>query len=118
MLKSPILTVSTPSATGPVGPAMIGGGGGGHSGFNWPFNEKAHYGITVGTADPLIATGSNRDVLVTVDFVDHRRCLRPKPGLELPQLLAGLGIVGQNLAAGIAAKDNAAGRGGRAAAAA
>src|ERR1700730_7526294 len=83
-----------------------------------PLQRKGPYGIPIGTADPLIAAGGNRDVLVTVDLVDHRGRLRAKTGLELPQLLAGLGIVGQDLAAGIAAKDDAAGCGGRAAAAA
>src|SRR5437899_1474293 len=111
MLLSPILTESTPSATGPVGPATIGGG-------RWPqrvqlpLQREGPYGITIGTADPLIAAGGDRDVLVTIDLVDHRGRLRAKTGLELPQLLAGLSIVGQNLSAGIGAKDDAAGVGG------
>ena len=37
-----IVTASTPSAIAPLGPAMAGGGGGGHSGDSCPFNEKAH----------------------------------------------------------------------------
>src|SRR5947207_1278071 len=42
-----ILIISTPVAIGPTGPAMFGGGGGGHSGPTCPFNEKAQ------TASPL-----------------------------------------------------------------
>ena len=39
-LMPPILMVSTPVAIGPMGPATVGGGGGGHSGPSWPFSEK------------------------------------------------------------------------------
>src|ERR1700759_2538994 len=40
VLLAPILIASTPAATGPVGPAIVGGAGGGHSGPSWPFSEK------------------------------------------------------------------------------
>src|SRR5712692_3267885 len=41
-LLAPILIVSTPVAIGPVGPATVWGGGGGHRGLSSPFNENAH----------------------------------------------------------------------------
>src|SRR5262245_53103485 len=41
-LFAAILTVSAPTVIGPVGPATVCGGGGGHSGPSWPFNENAH----------------------------------------------------------------------------
>src|SRR5690242_4978188 len=40
VLLAPILIASTPAATGPVGPAIVGGAGGGHSGPSLPFSEK------------------------------------------------------------------------------
>src|SRR6266850_3090692 len=41
-LLAPILTVSAFATIGPVGPATVWGGGGGHRGLSTPFNEKAH----------------------------------------------------------------------------
>src|SRR5215469_3306436 len=41
-LLSPILTLSIPSAIGPVDPAIVAGTGGGHNGLTCPFREKAH----------------------------------------------------------------------------
>src|SRR2546422_5512486 len=41
-LLAPILTVSASAMIGPVGPATVWGGGGGHSGLSCPFNENAH----------------------------------------------------------------------------
>src|SRR5437867_7317421 len=41
-LFAPALTASTPATIGPVGPATVCGGGGGHSEPSCPFNEKAH----------------------------------------------------------------------------
>src|SRR5262247_3250852 len=40
-LIAPILTVSTPLAMGPTGPATVDGWGGGHSGLRRPLSEKA-----------------------------------------------------------------------------
>src|SRR4029453_14333964 len=39
---APILIASAPATIGPVGPATLCGGGGGHRGPSWPFNENAH----------------------------------------------------------------------------
>src|SRR5262249_16860721 len=41
-LLPPIRIVSTPVAIGPIGPATVAGGGGGHSGPSWPLRENAH----------------------------------------------------------------------------
>src|SRR3989475_11890535 len=41
-LLAPILTGSAPATIGPVGPATVCGGGGGHRGPSCPFTEKAH----------------------------------------------------------------------------
>src|SRR5947208_15685509 len=40
VLPLPILMASTPTAIGPTGPAMLGGGGGGHNGLSWPLSEN------------------------------------------------------------------------------
>src|ERR1700761_9295128 len=40
VLLAPILIASTPAAIAPVGPATVGGAGGGYNGPSWPFNEK------------------------------------------------------------------------------
>src|ERR1700749_4945529 len=39
VLLAPILIASAPTAIGPVGPAIVGGAGGAHSGPIWPFRE-------------------------------------------------------------------------------
>src|SRR5215831_175073 len=41
-LPAPILTASTFAMIGPMGPATVAGGGGGHSGPSCPFSENAH----------------------------------------------------------------------------
>src|SRR5580692_5600045 len=40
VLLAPILIVSTPAASAPVGPAIVGGAGGLHNGPSWPFSEN------------------------------------------------------------------------------
>src|SRR6266700_2774324 len=40
VLPLPILIASAPTAIGPTGPAMFGGGGGGHNGLSWPLSEN------------------------------------------------------------------------------
>src|SRR3954452_23416790 len=40
VLLAPILIALVPAAIGPVGPATVGGTGGGHSGPSLPFSEK------------------------------------------------------------------------------
>src|ERR1044071_7438458 len=40
VLLAPILIALAPAAIGPVGPATVGGAGGGHRGPSLPFSEK------------------------------------------------------------------------------
>src|SRR6266446_4424039 len=78
--------------------------------------RKRPHGIAVGTAGQLIAARCNGDVLVSVHLIDHRRRLSAKAGLELPQQLASLGVIGLDVAVGLAVEDEATGGGRRTAA--
>src|SRR3954462_12797445 len=40
VLPAPILIASAPATIGPIGPAMVCGGGGGHSGASCPLSEN------------------------------------------------------------------------------
>src|SRR6266478_3638482 len=81
-----------------------------------PFQREGPDGVAVRAALKLIAASRDGDVLLAVDLVDHRRCVGAKPGLEPPQLLAGLGVERQKMAVGLAAEHEAAGGHHRAAA--
>src|SRR5262252_4889750 len=59
------------------------------------------YRIAGGAALDRIAAGDNRDVLVAIDFISHCRRVGAKPGLELPQHLAGLGVDCDEIAVGL-----------------
>src|SRR6266481_1750084 len=72
--------------------------------------------IAVGTAGQLIAARCNGDVLVSVHLIDHRRRLGAKAGLELPQQLTSLSVIGLDVAVGLAVEDEATGGGRRTAA--
>src|SRR5262245_21772570 len=74
--------------------------------------------VAVGAALQLVASGRDRDVLLTVDLVEDGRRVGAEAGLEPPQLLARLRIERQEVAVGLTAKHEAAGRDRRAAAAA
>src|ERR1700727_1649484 len=52
--------------------------------------------------------GQNRDILLSVKLVGHRRSVDRRTSLELPKLLSGLRIVGQETAALVAREDHAA----------
>src|SRR5205814_3158282 len=68
------------------------------------------YGIAVCTQHPLVAAGRNHDILLSVNLVDRRWRVGPKPSLETPQFLTGLGIESEEIAVGFAAEDETAGR--------
>src|SRR3954468_9470523 len=59
---------------------------------------------------PRAPPGRHRDVLATVDAVGGRAAVVAAPALELPQLVAGLGVERPVLARRLAAEDEAAAR--------
>src|SRR3989454_9637980 len=71
--------------------------------------ERPHR-VAVGAALELVAARGDGDVLLAVYFVDHRRRVGAEAGLEPPQLLPRLCVESEEVAVGLAAEDQAAGR--------
>src|SRR5208282_4831926 len=49
------------------------------------FQRKGPDCVTVGAPLDRVAAGGDGDVLITIDLVNRRRSVGPKPGLKFPQ---------------------------------
>src|ERR1700692_3918119 len=61
--------------------------------------------------DLHVAAGRHHDVLLAADDIGRRRRVDAGAGLELPQYVAALGVIGLEPAVAFAGEDQAAGRG-------
>src|SRR5205085_8245609 len=75
-----------------------------------PLEREDPRRVAAGAALQLVAAGGDRDELLAVNLVDDGRRVGAESRLESPELLAGLGVQGQEVAVRVATEDEAAGR--------
>src|SRR6516162_4114683 len=84
-------------------------------GAELPLQREHPHGIAIRAALQLVAARGDGDELFPVDLLNDGRRTGPEPGLDPPQLLAGLGVERQQVAVRLAAENQTASRHGRAA---